>query len=61
MILTLTDKNGIKFDIDDSWIEEIHGTISGTRLILKTGEAILCREHQSTVLKMIVSAKFGGI
>lgn len=60
MKITLTDRDGIRFDIDTILIEEVHGSANGTEVILSTGEAILCKESASLVMKMCVDAKFGG-
>lgn len=60
MIITLTDKDGICFDVNTLAIEEVHGSPNGTELILSTGETICCKESASKVMQMIVSAQFGG-
>ena len=60
MIITLTDKDGIRFDVNTLAINEVHGSSGGTELILSTGETIICKESASKVMQMIVSAKFGG-
>lgn len=61
MIITLTDKDGIKYDINTLLIEEVHGSPLGTELILSTGETLRCKESASMVMSMIVAAKFGGM
>ena len=60
MIITLTDKDGIQFTVNTLAIEEVHGSPSGTVLILSTGETITCKESASKVMQMIVSSQFGG-
>lgn len=60
MIITLTDKDGIRFDVNTLAIEEVRGSPCGTELILSTGETITCKESASKVMQMIVSAQFGG-
>lgn len=60
MIITLTDKDGIRFDVNALAIEEIHGSPLGTELILATGEILHCKESASKVMSLIVSAQFGG-
>lgn len=60
MIITLTDKDGVQFNVNTLSIDEVHGSPSGTELILSTGETITCKESASKVMQMIVSAKFGG-
>ena len=60
MIITLTDKDGIRFDVNTFTIDEVHGSPNGTELILSTGETICCKESASKVMQMIVAAKFGG-
>ena len=60
MIITLTDKDGILFDVNTLAIDEVHGSPSGTELILSTGETITCKESASKVMQMIVSSQFGG-
>lgn len=61
MIITLTDKDGIRFDVNTLTIDEVHGSPGGTELILSTGETITCKESASKVMQMIVSAQFGGM
>ncbi len=61
MIITLTDKDGIRFDVNTFAIDEVHGSPNGTELILSTGETIRCKESASKVMQMIVSAQFGGM
>lgn len=58
MIITLTDKSGVQFDINTLIIEEIHGSPSGTVLILSTGERLLCKESSTKVMKTIIDAEF---
>lgn len=60
MIITLTDKDGICFDVNTFAIDEVHGSPNGTELILSTGETIRCKESASKVMQMIVAAQFGG-
>lgn len=60
MIITLTDKDGIRFDVNTLAIEEVHGSPCGTELIMSTGETITCKESASKVMSMIVQSKFGG-
>lgn len=60
MIITLTDKDGIRFDVNTLAVEEVHGSPRGTELIMSTGETITCKESASKVMSMIVQAKFGG-
>ena len=60
MIITLTDKDGIRFDINTLIIDEVHGSSNGTEIILSTGETVWCKESASKVMSMIVQAKFGG-
>ena len=60
MIITLTDKDGIRFDVNTFTIDEVHGSPGGTELILSTGETIRCKESASKVMSLIVSAQFGG-
>ena len=60
MIITLTDKDGIRFDVNTFTIDEVHGSPGGTELILSTGETICCKESASKVMSLIVSAQFGG-
>ena len=61
MTITLTDKDGVRFDVYAFTINEVHGSPLGTELILSTGEKIYCRESASKVMQMIVSAQFGGV
>lgn len=61
MTITLTDKDGIRFDVNTLTINEVHGSPLGTELILSTGETIRCKESASKVMQMIVSAQFGGM
>lgn len=61
MIITLTDKDGIRFDVNTMAIDEVHGSPGGTELILSTGETICCKESASKVMQMIVAAQFGGM
>ena len=44
MIITLTDKDGIRFDVNTLAIDEVHGSPGGTELIMSTGETITCKE-----------------
>jgi uncharacterized protein YlzI (FlbEa/FlbD family) len=60
MTITLTDKDGIRFDVNTLTINEVHGSPLGTELILSTGETIRCMESASKVMQMIISAQFGG-
>ena len=60
MIITLTDKDGIRFDVNTFTIDEVHGSPGGTELILSTGETIICKESASKVMSLIVAAQFGG-
>lgn len=60
MIITLTDKDGVRFDVNAFTINEVHGSPGGTELILSTGETITCKESASKVMQMIVAAQFGG-
>jgi len=60
MIITLTDKDGIRFDVNTLAVEEVHGSLLGTELIMATGETIRCKESASKVMSLIVKAKFGG-
>lgn len=60
MKITLTDKDGIRFDVNTLAIEEVHGSPLGTELIMSTGETIYCKESASKVMQMIVAAQFGG-
>lgn len=60
MIITLTDKDGIRFDVNTFTIDEVHGSPLGTELILATGEILHCKESASKVMSLIVSAQFGG-
>ena len=60
MTITLTDKDGIRFDVNTFTIDEVHGSPNGTELILSTGETIRCKESASKVMQIIVAAKFGG-
>lgn len=60
MIITLTDKDGINFDLNTLLIEEVHGSPLGTEVILSTGETVHCKESASMVMNMIVQASFGG-
>ena len=60
MIITLTDKDGIRFDVNTLAVEEVHGSPLGTELIMATGETIICKESASKVMSLIVKAKFGG-
>ena len=61
MIITLTDKDGIRFDVNTMAIDEVRGSLGGTELILSTGETIRCKESASKVMSMIVAAQFGGM
>lgn len=61
MIITLTDKDGIRFNINTLIIDEVHGSSNGTEIILSTGETVRCKESASKVMSMIVQAKFGGM
>lgn len=60
MIITLTDKDGIRFDVNTLVVDEVYGSPSGTKLKLSTGETITCKESASKVMQMIVAAQFGG-
>lgn len=60
MIITLTDKDGVCFDIDALIIKEVHGSPKNTELVLSTGEKIYCLEPALTVMKMIINAELGG-
>lgn len=59
-MITLTDRDGIFFNLSTQLIEEIHGVPSGTELVLNTGEKVYCKEHVLRVLQMISAVKFGG-
>lgn len=60
MIITLTDKDGIRFDVNAFTIDEVHGSPLGTELKMTTGETIICKESASKVMLLIVAAKFRG-
>ena len=60
MIITLTDKDGIRFDVNTLVVDEVYGSPSGTKLKLSTGETISCKESASKVMSLIVKGKFGG-
>lgn len=60
MIITLTDKDDVQFNVNTLSIDEVHGSPCGTELIMSTGETITCKESASKVMQMIVSAQFGG-
>lgn len=61
MIITLTDKDGVQFNVNTLSIDEVHGSPLGTELKMATGETINCKESASKVMQMIVSAQFGGM
>jgi hypothetical protein len=61
MIITLTDRDGVIFDINSALIAEIHGSGLGAELILETGESVYCKESASMVMKRIIESNFGGI
>ena len=59
MMITLTDLSGIRFNIDTSIIDEVHGEVRA-ELILSTGEKLQCQENALTVMQYIVTSKFIG-
>lgn len=57
MIITLTDIDGIVFDVDTDYIESVTRS-SYTTIILKTGEKIKCRDKFITIASAIVKGYF---
>jgi phosphotransferase system HPr-like phosphotransfer protein len=60
MSITLTDKDGIQFNIQSSIIVGIIGTPTGTEVQLCTGETILCKEDAVSIMSTLIKAKFFG-
>lgn len=59
MIITLTDPDGVKFDVEALLIDEINGGTL-TEIVLMSKERVLCKESASFVMARIIASKFGG-
>ena len=59
MIITLTDPDGIKFDVEALLIDEINGG-PVTEIVLMSKERLQCKESASFVMTRIIASKFGG-
>ena len=60
MYITLTDKDGIQFNVNTLLINEVNKIGGNTVIFLDTGETIECIESPSKVWKMIIDVKFFG-
>ena len=60
MIITLTDPDGVKFDLETLLIDEVNGGIL-TDIVLTTKEHVKCKESASFVMTRIIAAKFKGV
>ena len=59
MIITLTDPDGVKFDVESHLIDEVNGGTL-TEIVLMSKERLLCKESASFVMARIIASKFGG-
>ena len=59
MKITLTDPDGIKFDVETNVIDEVNGG-PVTEIVLMSKERLQCRESASFVMTRIIASKFGG-
>lgn len=59
MKITLTDRDGIQFDVDTEFITEVNGS-DRADIILATGEKVKCEESALAIMQMLMAAKFGG-
>lgn len=59
MKITLTDPDGIKFDIEANAIDEVNGG-PVTEIVLMSKERLQCKESASFVMARIIASKFGG-
>ena len=58
MKITLTDRDGIEFDVYANLIHSIREKLHGSKIELDTGEVIYCKEHAIEVYQKIIDAKF---
>jgi len=61
MIITLTDKDGVEFNVEALFINEVHKKGFKTEIIMQTGEKFICNESASKVMKAILESKFGRL
>ena len=59
MKITLTDPDGVKFELETLLIDEVNGGIF-TDIVLTTKEHVQCKESASFVMARIIASKFGG-
>lgn len=59
MKITLTDRDGVKFDVDVCLIQSIREKIGGAKITLDTGEVLRCKESAITVYQLLLNARFG--
>lgn len=59
MIITLTDPDGVRFQLDTVLIDQVTSG-SPTQIKLVTGEAVSCLEDIVTVMHAAVQGYFGG-
>ena len=57
MIITLTDPDGVKFDVEALLIDEINGGTL-TEIVMNNKEHIKCKESASFVMARIIASKF---
>lgn len=58
MKITLTDPDGIKFEIESFLINKVNSG-SPTEILLDTGEKLYCKEDITVVMKKAVMHYFG--
>lgn len=63
MIITLTDKDGIRFDVDTAVIQTVVFGKERTEIKLTTGKELTCKENADAFLRKVgesVKDFFGG-
>ena len=63
MKITLTDKDGIRFDVDTAVIQTVVFGKERTEIKLTTGEELICKENADAFLRKVgesVKDFFGG-
>ena len=60
MTITLTDRDGVRFDVDTRLIDEVNSSPKGTEIVLGDGERISCTESALYVMQSIVRSEYGG-
>lgn len=59
MKITLTDRDGIKFDVEVFLINTIREKIGGAEITLDTGEVLHCKESAITVYQLLINTRLG--